>query len=447
MYMIRHGNSDGNKMGIIQWEIFNPWLSEEWKEHVQKLSATFDKNVSTIRCSDLKRAIETAVFFCMSKQIPIVIHNELREFGSWILQWLSHKEAEEKYPQAYAIWKQRWDLDWIPWAETWNELQARVLSFLLQYVGKDSYNELLVSHAGYLRCLINTISFRDRTTPIDVSHNTIHEMDNILSNIHFTPHGSGEKSKTYKVQTFDNTYFIKQTYWWSFDTMLIKKNIIAHINKYSPMAPQIYFSSEKEWEYGKLVIEIMQYLNWEHVTWDMLPEKKDMISNFFKQLSAHLYVYYSSHEIAHLPKLKDKLAHGLQHIVDLDLPGVDQIMQFLEQNVPTQSLIYYDIHRQNLLFSQEKMYIVDMDSLLIWPKGFQLACLANFFAFEWITVDIESLIANRWEDVDAHTIKILMKARCLIGIIFFAKKLKVDSTPQDQSYLDRYIKTYSSIKI
>jgi len=28
--------------------------------------------------------------------------------------------------------------------------------------------------------------------------------------------------------------------------MLIKKNIIAHINKYSPMAPQIYFSSEKE---------------------------------------------------------------------------------------------------------------------------------------------------------------------------------------------------------
>lgn len=447
LYLIRHGISEWNKLGIIQGEKHNLWLSEEGISAVKKNSATFDKEIELIRCSCLKRAIETADIFATEKDIPIIVHEELKEFWAGILQGLSHMGAQERYPKEYEIRNKRGDLDGIDKAETGNELQARALFFLLEYKNKDSYKELIVSHAWFLRCLINTILFRDRTTPIDVAHNALHTIKENENKIEFVQYWLWANSEIYIVKTFEKTYLVKKTNKGSLQKSQMKKNITSYLNRdIIQVAPEIFFSWEKKEKDKTYVVEIMSFIKGDHLQEEKIVEKIELIMPFFYNLSDKLSQYFVENKEIKLQSLKDKILQGVSHI-DIQLCDIEKIILFLEKNTLPQSIIYYDIHNQNILFTEEWMYILDMDSFLIWPKLFQLACVLMFLLYEWVRIDIDSYIDKWWEKTYMNEVRILMKVRCLIGIIFFSKKNKNIRSENDLFYLEKYIDIYNSIVI
>ena len=100
---------------------------------------------------------------------------------------MSKEEAKIKYPEYLKIWSRRGDLDLIPNATRGCCLQARVLMFLEQFIDK-APNSIIVSHAGFLRCLINTVKGNPRTLAQNLDHNVIHKLDNLFSSIGIKEH-------------------------------------------------------------------------------------------------------------------------------------------------------------------------------------------------------------------------------------------------------------------
>lgn len=136
--------------------------------------------------SPYKRAIETSEIIAETIGIPIVTNEKIIEFDSGILAGNTHKENAELYPEYYRIWLERKDLDGIPGAEKGNELQARTLAFLMEYYEKEEFVDIVVSHAGFLRTLINTAKGLPRTTPVDSRNGAINIIDNPFEHIKST---------------------------------------------------------------------------------------------------------------------------------------------------------------------------------------------------------------------------------------------------------------------
>ena len=74
-----------------------------------------------------------------------------------VISGMQRDKVKIKYPNYYNLWMARKDLDGIPGAETGEELQVRCLAFLQNFIEDTETNNtyLVVTHAGYMRCLIN----------------------------------------------------------------------------------------------------------------------------------------------------------------------------------------------------------------------------------------------------------------------------------------------------
>lgn len=287
---------------------------------------------------------------------------------------------------------------------------------------------------------------RDRTTAIDVTHTTIHEINEAENKINFEPYGLGYNSEVYKVKTFENTYILKKIKDGSIERLNIKKKLISYLNKDEWLiAPQIYFFWEKKNNEEEYLVEIMQFMPWKHLKGKDILSNKDSIIIFFDSLSKKLDNYYKDNYNIKIQSLRDKIINWIAN-VDCILNDIDKIMLFLENNKLQQSVVYYDIHSQNILFNNKWIYIVDLDPFLIWPKIFQFACLLIFFMLEDIDVnsDIDIYIKNWW---NVNDLRILMKLRCLIWIIFFSKKNKKKPDDNNLLYLNKYLDIYNRIVI
>ena len=156
--IMRHGESIGNACRIIQGKS-NFKLSDKGIIDVKNL---VDKNIEAfkefdnITSSTLKRASETAAIVSNKLNKKVFFDSLLVEFDAGILEGLTKQYAEKTFPEYYSIWEQKGDLDSIPGAEKGDELQARVLMFLEKYLNCDS-KEIVISHAGFIRSLINTV--------------------------------------------------------------------------------------------------------------------------------------------------------------------------------------------------------------------------------------------------------------------------------------------------
>ena len=83
LYFFRHGQSEGNKAGIISGQDDHP-LTREGEEEAVRAAKNIPTDVSIIYSSDLTRCKQTAEILNMEKRLPIIYDVRLRErdFGS-----------------------------------------------------------------------------------------------------------------------------------------------------------------------------------------------------------------------------------------------------------------------------------------------------------------------------------------------------------------------------
>lgn len=148
LFLVRHGETQANADGIIQgW--MDTELNATGKEQVRQAAALFDEPIDVIFSSDLTRAKQTADAFRQK-------YSDLPYFEDVRLRERNFGDAAGEHRN-----KQDWEAFWassdsvtIPNAETLNEYDARVQSFLTSLQETSFLRPLIVTHSGTINRLL-----------------------------------------------------------------------------------------------------------------------------------------------------------------------------------------------------------------------------------------------------------------------------------------------------
>ena len=158
IYIIRHAQSVGNKMGIDESQKLDFGLSAEGISQAKKLAKRFKgKKIEVIYSSDLKRAYETALRISKITKLKIIKDHRLRELDSGDLNLknvknefrkLYKKEQEKGINEDDVRPKNR---------ESINDAKRRAKSFLDMIISKHNGNIIIVSHGAFIKLLISIL--------------------------------------------------------------------------------------------------------------------------------------------------------------------------------------------------------------------------------------------------------------------------------------------------
>jgi broad specificity phosphatase PhoE len=150
--LARHGQSDWNASHRWQGHADRP-LTEKGREQARALAERLAHvELDALYSSDLRRAADTAAEVALAQGLELQEVPALREVdvGSW--SGLTRAEAEERFPEGVARWREGfpgWDD-----GETYEEMTERVLRAVLEIARRhEGGRALVVSHGGPIRAL------------------------------------------------------------------------------------------------------------------------------------------------------------------------------------------------------------------------------------------------------------------------------------------------------
>ncbi len=154
LYLMRHGAIDAAKEKRFIGQIDLPLSSDGRKQAEWQARQLMDIPFSGIWCSDLKRAYETAAIVSRDRGFAIIPAPELREInlGQW--DGVAMTQIREQFLD---LWQSRGE-DIVhfrpPEAESFADLQQRVVPFIRHIAAQSAGNTLIITHAGVIRVLL-----------------------------------------------------------------------------------------------------------------------------------------------------------------------------------------------------------------------------------------------------------------------------------------------------
>jgi alpha-ribazole phosphatase len=154
LFLMRHGAIKAAKEKRFVGQI-DPPLGPDGRQQSERLGLQLrDISFSRVWCSDLKRAYETAAIVCRDRGLEIQPAPELREInlGQW--DGMAMSQIREQFPD---LWQARGeDIGDFrpPGAESFADLQQRVVPFIRRIAAESAGNTLIVTHAGVIRVLL-----------------------------------------------------------------------------------------------------------------------------------------------------------------------------------------------------------------------------------------------------------------------------------------------------
>lgn len=377
--------------------------------------------------SPYKRAIETSRMISEEIGVPVITNKKIVECNSGILAGKTHEENAKMYPDYYRIWLERKDLDGIPGAEKGNELQARAVAFLMEYYDKEEFIDIIVSHAGFLRCLINTSKGVSRTTPVDSKNGAINIIDNPFEHLKVECKERAMSSKVFIVETFEGKYVVKLKNRKLLPEDYEERRILELIAADFESVPQILTLVENENSSSK----VLKFVKGETVfgilnenAQQALIEKFCKITNVLKHIESKVYkpnnLYNEIQDLEDIAKNSYVKKYG-QSILR------DKINKTKLEN-SKYCLMHNDLNRDNILFEKSEdgtveVNIIDWESLGLYPQDYQLASfLVSSILIEGYSVEETMKIAKKIEpSIEKNYITYLMKYRIFKGLHFFAE--------------------------
>ena len=156
-YLVRHGETDWNRTGVIQGHADVP-LNDNGRKQVKLLAERLEGvSFSAAYSSDLLRTSESAGIIVDGREVSVVADPDLREFyyGDW--EGLTIKEIEAQFPNAYAQLMGAEDSSFVaPGGESSAQVLDRVRRFCAGADERHSGDEdiLVVAHGGSIRALL-----------------------------------------------------------------------------------------------------------------------------------------------------------------------------------------------------------------------------------------------------------------------------------------------------
>ncbi len=152
IYLIRHGESLGNKEGVFRGRNADP-LAENGYIQARDVAGYFDKiKVDKVFSSPLLRAIQTAkAVFPENEILPEALINGL-DFGDWT--GVAKKKIQDEEPHNWHLWTTSPEKLRFPGGETMGDLLERTRSFLTQLKSIPFDTAAVVSHRSVLKAML-----------------------------------------------------------------------------------------------------------------------------------------------------------------------------------------------------------------------------------------------------------------------------------------------------
>ncbi len=155
LYIVRHGQSEGNIMGGFAGRV-DYALSEKGKKQAE-LTAEFLSGVhlDAVLASPLTRAVDTAKPIAARHGLDLVFRPELVEFdfGDW--EGLPLAELEQRFPDAVPTWKYRLPEVVCPHGESMADCYARAKRALAAITAEYAKKDIcLVTHGALIKCML-----------------------------------------------------------------------------------------------------------------------------------------------------------------------------------------------------------------------------------------------------------------------------------------------------
>lgn len=176
LYLIRHGQSDGNAEGRFGGHGPTP-LSELGLRQAELTSEVLAKErVAAIYSSDLYRAVQTAEPLAKLLNLPIIKTSAFRERNVGVLEGLTFDESKQEFPKDYYALVSRNIHHVITRGESYRHLLRRSTGRLWEILHNHQGNKVAIfSHTGAI-CfltlhLMGAIHRRTKQTPWIVTSN------------------------------------------------------------------------------------------------------------------------------------------------------------------------------------------------------------------------------------------------------------------------------------
>jgi len=155
LYIIRHGETDFNRQGIVQGSGVNSSLNENGRLQALKFFQKY-KNIpfDYVYTSTLKRTQESVQHF-INQGITWRVRGELREIGWGIHEGKkATKESAEQYKDLINKWKNGNLEAKLEKGESAASMVSRLNKFINEIKNTDFNRALICSHGRTLRCLM-----------------------------------------------------------------------------------------------------------------------------------------------------------------------------------------------------------------------------------------------------------------------------------------------------
>lgn len=176
LFLIRHGQSDGNAAGRFGGHGPTP-LSELGREQAERTAEVLAKErVTAIYTSDLLRAVQTAEPLGKLLNLPINEREAFRERNVGVLQGLTFDESRQQYPRDYYALINRDIHHVITEGESYRHLLRRITAEMRNILRNNQRQRIAIfSHTGAI-CfmtlhLLGAINRDTRTTPWIITSN------------------------------------------------------------------------------------------------------------------------------------------------------------------------------------------------------------------------------------------------------------------------------------
>lgn len=159
IYLIRHGETEWNKLQKTQGRSNNIPLSEEGKRQARLLAARLqEEKIDMVFSSELVRANETARIIAEPHGLSVKAYDDFAEINFGCFEGLEYSQIKEQYKEVFSLWSESPHLANIPGGESIMELRERSMGRLNKILRENGdKNIVVVSHGITVKVLIACI--------------------------------------------------------------------------------------------------------------------------------------------------------------------------------------------------------------------------------------------------------------------------------------------------
>lgn len=177
--LLRHGETDWNVQKRIQGQADTTLNARGHEQAKALVAATLGMQIDALYSSDLARARDSASYLADARGLELVVMPQLRERHLGMFQGYTGTEAQARWPEEYALYKQRDTTQTLGEGESLYAFRQRVITTCEELIARHARQHIaLFTHAGFIDIMYRHIQGRtlESARDFEIGNASVHRL-------------------------------------------------------------------------------------------------------------------------------------------------------------------------------------------------------------------------------------------------------------------------------